>query len=137
MDEINVTGLISLAVFYLIILAIGVWAGWRQKRKANREGRDLSEQEDILLAGRDIGLLLGIVTLGGWQVSDPQSQTGLKERYFSATWVGGGFINGSAEAAYTDGLLYVQAPVGYGLSLVISESVSLYNKQTNKTSHVQ
>ena len=28
----NVSGLASLAIFYLIVLAIGVWAGWRQRR---------------------------------------------------------------------------------------------------------
>merc|ERR1719278_1250778 len=37
-----------------------------------------------------------------------------------ATWVGGGFINGSAEYAYSSGLIWVQAPFGYGLSLFIS-----------------
>ena len=30
-DEINVIGLVSIIVFYLIVLAIGIWAGWRQK----------------------------------------------------------------------------------------------------------
>ena len=39
---------------------------------------------------------------------------------FSATWVGGGFINGSAEATYKDGLVWTQAPIGYSLSLWIS-----------------
>ena len=39
---------------------------------------------------------------------------------FSATWVGGGFINGSAEETYKAGLIWTQAPFGYGLSLFIS-----------------
>jgi hypothetical protein len=30
---INVLGLVSICVFYLIVLAIGVWAGWSQKKK--------------------------------------------------------------------------------------------------------
>ena len=38
----------------------------------------------------------------------------------TATWVGGGFINGSAEETYKAGLVWTQAPVGYGLSLFIS-----------------
>ena len=38
----------------------------------------------------------------------------------SATWVGGGFINGSAEETYKSGLIWTQAPIGYGLSLSIS-----------------
>lgn len=38
--------------------------------------------------------------------------------YVSATWVGGGYINGTAEAIYTSGLVWCQAPFGYALSLV-------------------
>merc|ERR1719167_1795662 len=37
-----------------------------------------------------------------------------------ATWVGGGFINGSAQETYNAGLIWTQAPFGYGLSLFIS-----------------
>lgn len=36
-----------------------------------------------------------------------------------ATWVGGGYINGTAEAVFSSGLLWCQAPIGYALSLVI------------------
>lgn len=94
---INVLGLVSIIVFYLIVLAIGVWAGWNQKRKQTQA----DDQETVMLAGRNIGLLVGVMTMG-------------------ATWVGGGFINGSAEATYKSGLIWTQAPVGYGLSLFIS-----------------
>lgn len=38
--------------------------------------------------------------------------------YNAATWVGGGYINGTAEAIYTSGLVWCQAPFGYALSLV-------------------
>ncbi|VDO29173.1 unnamed protein product, partial [Brugia timori] len=38
---------------------------------------------------------------------------------FTATWVGGAYINGTAEALYNGGLLGCQAPFGYALSLVI------------------
>lgn len=38
-----------------------------------------------------------------------------------ATWVGGGFINGTAEYIYKDGLLWCQAPFGYALSLLFGE----------------
>ncbi len=39
---------------------------------------------------------------------------------FSATWVGGGYINGTAEAIYTPGwgLVRAQAPIGYSISLL-------------------
>uniref|UniRef100_A0ACB8FIX1 High affinity choline transporter 1 n=1 Tax=Sphaerodactylus townsendi TaxID=933632 RepID=A0ACB8FIX1_9SAUR len=38
-----------------------------------------------------------------------------------ATWVGGGYINGTAEAVYVPGygLAWAQAPIGYALSLVV------------------
>ena len=58
-----------------------------------------------MLAGRDIGMFVGILTMG-------------------ATWVGGGFINGSAQETYKAGLIWTQAPFGYGLSLFISESLT-------------
>ena len=41
-------------------------------------------KEDVMLAGRDIGLCIGIMTM-------------------AATWIAGGFLNGSAEAAYSQG----------------------------------
>lgn len=42
---------------------------------------------------------------------------------FSATWVGGGYINGTAEAVYVPGygLAWAQAPIGYSLSLVLGK----------------
>lgn len=39
----------------------------------------------------------------------------------TATWVGGGYINGTAEAIYTSGLIWCQAPFGYALSLVFGK----------------
>lgn len=42
---------------------------------------------------------------------------------FLATWVGGGYINGTAEYVYLPdyGLAWAQAPFGYALSLVVGE----------------
>ena len=56
----------------------------------------------MLLAGRNIPILVGIFTM-------------------TATWVGGGYINGTAEAVFDKarGLVWAQAPWGYALSLVI------------------
>jgi hypothetical protein len=36
----------------------------------------------------------------------------------SATWVGGAYINGTAEIIVRSGLAWCQAPIGYALSLV-------------------
>lgn len=54
---------------------------------------------------------------------------------YSATWVGGGYINGTAEYVYLPeyGLAWAQAPFGYALSLVIGECIE--NKILLKQSH--
>ncbi len=38
-----------------------------------------------------------------------------------ATWVGGGYINGTAQVVYESGILWAQAPIGYSLSLFVSK----------------
>ena len=57
---INVPGLVSIIVFYLIVLFIGIWAGWKQ-----RKSQVTSDQETVMLAGRNIGLFVGVLTMGG------------------------------------------------------------------------
>lgn len=94
--EVDVLGIIAIVVFYLAVLLVGIYAGWKQKKKGLAQN-----EENVMLAGRDIGLFVGVLTMG-------------------ATWVGGGFINGSAEEVYKSGLIWTQAPFGYGLSLFIS-----------------
>ena len=44
--------------------------------------------------------------------------------YISATWVGGGYINGTAEFVYTPGygLAWTQAMWGFTISLVLGEA---------------
>lgn len=79
--------------FYLLVFLVGVYA-------SRRSADDTSE--GLLLAGRDMPVLIGIFTM-------------------TATWVGGGYINGTAEAVYdpTRGLVWAQAPWGYALSLML------------------
>ncbi|XP_078047035.1 choline transporter [Augochlora pura] len=89
---INFAGVVSIALFYALILGVGIWAA-RKKEAGN------DSEEEVMLAGRSIGLFVGIFTM-------------------TATWVGGGYINGTAEAIYTRGLVWCQAPFGYALSLV-------------------
>ncbi|KAL2737830.1 high-affinity choline transporter 1 [Vespula squamosa] len=89
---INIAGLISIILFYALILGVGIWAA-RKKESGN------DSEEEVMLAGRSIGLFVGIFTM-------------------TATWVGGGYINGTAEAIYTKGLVWCQAPFGYALSLI-------------------
>ncbi|XP_034275357.1 high affinity choline transporter 1 isoform X1 [Pantherophis guttatus] len=94
----HVEGLIAIILFYLVILFVGIWAAWKTKNS----GSDGDRSEAIIVGGRDIGLLVGGFTM-------------------TATWVGGGYINGTAEAVYLPdyGLAWAQAPIGYSLSLIV------------------
>lgn len=86
----SVVGLISIIFFYVLILLVGLWAA--------RKSKNDDDVDEVMLAGRNIGLLVGIFTM-------------------TATWVGGGYINGTAEMLYSGGLWWCQAPFGYALSL--------------------
>lgn len=83
----------AMGVNYAVVLAVGLAAS----RYASKSGA----AEELMLAGRSLPLWVGVLTT-------------------TATWVGGGYINGTAELAYSRGLLWgLQAGVGYALSLVI------------------
>ncbi|XP_028407780.1 high-affinity choline transporter 1-like [Dendronephthya gigantea] len=108
---LNVVGLVGIIVFYFLILGIGIWAALKRKNKRSENGvirmdEDGSpesrsdETEDVILAGRNLGLFVGAMTM-------------------TATWVGGGYINGTSESTSTIGLIWVQAPWGYALSLTV------------------
>lgn len=94
---INIPGLIGIIVFYLLILIVGIIAA----RKTGLKARNLSRQ-DVMLAGRNVGLFVGIFTT-------------------TATWVGGGYINGTSEILATEGsgLVWCQGPVGFSISLIL------------------
>ena len=89
----DVPGLISMALFYGAVLCVGLYA--------SRKSMDSSDS-GLLLADRRLPLFLGVFTM-------------------TATWVGGGYINGTAEAVYDSGLglFWCQAPWGYALSLIV------------------
>ncbi|KAJ0051261.1 hypothetical protein NL108_017121 [Boleophthalmus pectinirostris] len=91
---LNVPGLVVMAVFYLVILGTGIWASMRSRKMEKMCTGD--GMEITLLAGRNINLLVGVFTL-------------------TATWVGGGFILGIAEATYnpTLGAVWALMPVPY------------------------
>ena len=96
MGGVFIPGLVSLVVFYALILAVGLFAAWwKTRRKMEGDGA-----ESVMVASRDIGLFVGAFTM-------------------TATWVGGGYINGTAEYVYLYGILHAQAPLGYALSLII------------------
>ncbi|XP_009280662.1 PREDICTED: high affinity choline transporter 1 [Aptenodytes forsteri] len=95
---LNIPGLVSLSVFFMLTLATGIWASWKSKK--DQQNRNPTEM--AIVGGRNINVFIGLFTA-------------------TATWVGGAYINGTAEIVYlpSKGLLWVQAPVGFALSLVI------------------
>lgn len=54
-------GLVAIVVFYLAILAVGIWAAWKTKNTSSEGDRS----EAIIVGGRDIGLLVGGFTMTG------------------------------------------------------------------------
>ena len=84
-------GLAAMTTFYVATFCLGLWA-------ARRVAAD--SFSDLVLAGRRLGLGVGVFTK-------------------TATWVDGGYINGTVEQTYSAGLLHVQAPWAYALSLAI------------------
>ena len=91
--NLDVFGLMSWILFCSMVLMVGVWAGWSQRGKEKNP-------EQIMLAGRNLDFLVGVLTL-------------------AATWVGGGLVTGAAQGVYSNGVLWSQAPVFYSLSLVV------------------
>ncbi len=89
--EVFWSGYWAIILFYGLIFYLGTYAA--QKSAS-------SNPTDVLLAGRNLPLGIAIFTM-------------------SATWVGGGYINGTAEYTASSGLMWVQAPWGYALSLVV------------------
>ena len=90
-NEVFWGGYVAMTVFYALIFYIGAYSGGKKKSES---------VTDVMLAGRALPVGIAVLTMG-------------------ATWVGGGFINGTAEAAAASGLVWVQAPWGYALSLII------------------
>jgi len=93
---VHIPGLIAILIFYVLILAVGVYAA----RKTGFKNKNL-KVDDVMLANRSIGVFVGCFTM-------------------TATWVGGGYINGSTEIVYADGLIWCQAPIGYSIGLAFS-----------------
>lgn len=52
---------------------------------------------------------------------------------FAATWVAGGYINGTCEGAFSGGFLrWSPIPIGYALSLLIGTAISSRNMKCYK-----
>ncbi len=90
-ETVNWPSFFSMMVFYTLIFLTGAYAATL---------RESEDTQGFLLAGRQLPLWVAVFTM-------------------SATWIDGGYINGTAEYAASSGMVWVQAPWGYALSLII------------------
>ncbi|KAK7904593.1 hypothetical protein WMY93_017200 [Mugilogobius chulae] len=83
---VNIPGIIAIVVFYLMVLGTGIWASFKAKREQKKSGA--KEMEMAVLGNRSISLVLGVFTM-------------------TASWVGGGYILGTAEMAYNSSMGFI------------------------------
>uniref|UniRef100_UPI0037E87519 high-affinity choline transporter 1-like n=1 Tax=Semicossyphus pulcher TaxID=241346 RepID=UPI0037E87519 len=97
---VNWPGLLSIGVFYLIVLGTGIWASRKSKREEKKCTGNRSEV--TMVGGRNLNIGVSIFTM-------------------TATWVGGGYILGNAEVVYdpTKGLVWATGPIAFSINMVI------------------
>ncbi|XP_061630155.1 high-affinity choline transporter 1-like [Phyllopteryx taeniolatus] len=98
---VHVTGLVAVVVFYLVILLTGIFASRKSKQLEKKcTGK---KSEVAIIGGRNINVVIGVFTM-------------------TATWVGGAYIMGTAEAVYSpdQGLLWGFGPLAFFLNFFIA-----------------
>lgn len=98
--ELNWPVLLSMAVFYLAVLGIGLWASKKASREEKKCTGNISEV--TMVGGRNLSLFVSIFTM-------------------TATWVGGGYIVGCAEVVYNPkkGLVWALGPIAFAANLIL------------------
>uniref|UniRef100_A0A672J6W0 Uncharacterized protein n=1 Tax=Salarias fasciatus TaxID=181472 RepID=A0A672J6W0_SALFA len=96
----NWLGLVSIGLFYIIILGTGIWASRKSKHEEKKSPGNRSEV--AMVGGRNLNIWVSIFTM-------------------TATWVGGGYILGNAEVVYdpTKGLIWAIGPIAFAINLII------------------
>ncbi|XP_077373195.1 high-affinity choline transporter 1-like [Festucalex cinctus] len=91
---VDVAGLVAVTVFYIFILLTGILAS-RKSKKVEKKCTG-QKSEVAIVGGRNINIVIGVFTM-------------------TATWVGGGYILGTAEAVYSpaQGLVWAFGPFAY------------------------
>ncbi|KAH6944046.1 hypothetical protein HPB50_001419 [Hyalomma asiaticum] len=108
---VSILGALIIILYYIAVVFVGVWSGRKVHGEQvqsytsgkHKEGNKQGENDYLLrlfLANRSVPLVLGVVSM-------------------TATWVGGAFLMKTTETVFTDGIVWCQAPFGYGLSLMV------------------
>ncbi|KAL1479635.1 hypothetical protein MTO96_051693 [Rhipicephalus appendiculatus] len=115
---VDMAAVAAVVLYCVAVLSVGVWSGSKLNKDNNHppaaddhkpafRRRSHAVQSNfvqkLFLAERRLSVTVGIFSM-------------------TATWVGGGYLNGTAEVVYTSGILYCFAPIGYALSLVLGGS---------------
>ncbi|CAG05144.1 unnamed protein product [Tetraodon nigroviridis] len=98
---VNIPGMIVMVFFYLLVLATGMWAFFKSRRKQKKSAA--TGMEMALLGNRSLNWVVGIFTM-------------------TATWVGGAFIVGIVEMVYTPSMGLTRTLIllaGYSSSFII------------------
>ncbi|XP_013392018.1 high-affinity choline transporter 1-like [Lingula anatina] len=95
MEVISIVGLSVLIFLYIVILVVGIVAA-----KKFRPVDGSTDTEISAVAGRKINSVVGVFTM-------------------TATVVGGGFLNGTAESVASQGVIWTLAPFGIFLGLIL------------------
>ncbi|XP_077508293.1 high-affinity choline transporter 1-like [Amblyomma americanum] len=106
---VNTVAVAAMATYYVVVAGLAAWYSRRQRvRKCFFPSRGIQDYDEqmgprllrLCLANRNIPLSLGFSSM-------------------TASWVGGGYLNGTAEAVFKHGLLNAQVPIGYAMSLAL------------------
>lgn len=95
-DGLFVSGLFVMVSIYIVLF----FTAWIVPRRRRIAVSGKLSATDLFVAGREMPLWVAVLTM-------------------TATWVGGGYIGGTAEMAYSWGQAWAQAGWGYALSLVV------------------
>uniref|UniRef100_A0A8D0CSQ0 High-affinity choline transporter 1-like n=1 Tax=Sander lucioperca TaxID=283035 RepID=A0A8D0CSQ0_SANLU len=115
---VNIPGVIAMVFFYLLVLGTGIWASFKSKSEQKKSAATGTEM--ALLGNRSIGLVVGIFTT-------------------TATFVGGGFIVGTAEMVYTPsmGLTWVMVMLmAFSSSFIIGKIGLVFAKPMRERRYV-
>ncbi|XP_042367393.1 high affinity choline transporter 1-like [Plectropomus leopardus] len=97
---LNWPGLLSMGLFYMIVLGTGIWASRKSKREEKKCTGNRSEV--TMVGGRNLNICVSIFTM-------------------TATWVGGGYILGNAEMVYnpTKGLVWATGTIAFVINMIL------------------
>nr|XP_054932405.1 high-affinity choline transporter 1-like [Dermacentor andersoni] len=119
---VSLLGALTIILYYIAVIAVGVWAGRKilrtdspltQSAKEGSPGGRLFKPSALCRTPNDNEYLLRLF------IANRSVPLALSFLSMTATWVGGGYLNGTAEAVFNYGIVWCHAPIGYALSLVI------------------